>query len=273
MPISDRGSRLASGLRSLAATAILLCLLPANAASERRETIVADWGSVRANYIVGTLAGDNLVLRQGSTLLKASKAEATGLVDGKYDNSSWKLTGVVHLEFDGAILDTRSATIVFAGGALKTVQAQPGAGPAAGPARSPVHLEFNGALLDAQTAQVNLVDNRIRTAQVQGSQAAPAQFSHQFRNAKQRAFGRALRVDYDATKSLIRFSGNTKYSYGNIESETESATYNMGDGSFTTETPSTTTLSPDERPAPATTATPREERVPPPSTPNRATAK
>ncbi|MEO6081130.1 MAG: LptA/OstA family protein [Steroidobacteraceae bacterium] len=255
----DRGRR--GPLSVLAAAGILLCLLPAHAASDKREAIVLRRSTNPAfDLNNGTVSAANVELVQGSTLLKASKADATGWVDGKYENSTWKLTGDVHLEFNGAKLDTQSATVVFADGRLDTIKVQPAPAQAAQQKKSPVHLEMKGAVLDAQTATVAFADGRMRNVQTQGAQGLPAQFSHQFKTSSKRVHGRAGRIDYDVAEDLMRFSGGTWYALGNTEMETQVATYSFSTGVFKADGEAQAILR-------------SEERVPAPSTPNRATAK
>jgi lipopolysaccharide transport protein LptA len=247
-----RGPRLAF----LAASA-LLCLQPAWTADNKREPIVladkpdANLG-MKINFSKGTAALERLELSQGSTLLKASRAEATGMVDGKYEDSTWVLTDAVHMAFDGAVLDTRSATVTFADGYLKSVQVQ-----------DAVHLEVNGTLLDAHTALVTFVDNRVRTVHAEGAPAA--QFSRQLKDSH-RASGQAARIDYDAGKNHIRISGGAEFIRGNSKYRTEDGIYNLTDDSFIATSNSSGIVAPEDKPR-------ADERVPAPRTPDRGTAR
>lgn len=73
-----------------------------------------------ANLTAGTLKACDVTLSQGSnTRINAAQASAKGLSDN--NNGEWELTGKVHLEFDNAILDADSATVVFADDRLQKV--------------------------------------------------------------------------------------------------------------------------------------------------------
>jgi lipopolysaccharide transport protein LptA len=243
---------------ALAAVVALFWLAPVLGAGDTRET--ADWTYESKGPMSRTAAGNltfnDLELRQGSTLLRATRAEATNFVDFKIKDSIWKLAGVVHVEFDGAVLDTQMATVVFADGRLKTIHVQATPTQAPQQPQSPVHLEFNGGVLDAQAAEVTFADGRMTTVQAQGT---PAQFSHQLKNSARRMRGRAKNADYDANKRLMRLSGDGWYTDGTNEIETQSLTYNLADGSVNIEAPSRGTFRPDER-------------IPAPRTPDRASA-
>lgn len=226
-------------------------LQPAFAADARREPIVladkpgANLG-MNFNFSKGTASLEMLELSQGSTLLKASRADASGMVDGKYENSTWILTDSVHMEFDGAILDTRSATVVFADGNLKSVQVQ-----------DAVRLNFNGTLLEAQNALVTFTDNRVRTVHAEG--APVAQFSHELKDSR-RVTGQAARIDYDAVRNHIRISGKGEFVRGNSKYRTEDGVYNLTDDSFVSASSSSGEFGPDDK-------------VPAPRTPDRGTAR
>ncbi len=74
-----------------------------------------------ANFKNGTMSLRNMELRQGTgTFITATEGAATGVSENK-DNSIWTLKGVVHIEFDGAVLDADNAIAVFANGRLKSV--------------------------------------------------------------------------------------------------------------------------------------------------------
>jgi hypothetical protein len=193
-------------------------------------------------------------------LLRASKAEATGLVDAKPDNSVWKFTGAVHLVFDDVVLDAPVATVVFAGGRVASIEVPVPQAQVSQQTKLPIHVEFNGALLDAQTAAVAFADGRMTTVQAQGTPGSPAQFSHQLKNSAHRVHGHADRIDYDAGKSLMRISGDSWFTEGNTEFGIPALTYNLTDGSYHGEGSSRGTFTPDEK-------------VPAPSTPDRARAK
>jgi lipopolysaccharide transport protein LptA len=253
---------------ALVAAGALLFLQPACPASSTLEPIQINGFRPDFNSNAGTLSIETLELTQGRTLLKASKAEATGLVDGKYENSTWTLTDAVHMEFDGATLDAQSATVVFADGQVKSVRVQPGITQPQ-QAKHPVHLEFNNAVLDARNALVTFVENRVDTVRAEGT---PAQFSHQLKNSARRANGHAARIDYDAGKSLIHVSGDAWLTTGNIEfqlediTQLEAITYNLSDGSASSNSKFSGTFRPKDKPG-------ADEKVPAPRTPDRGTAR
>jgi lipopolysaccharide transport protein LptA len=125
-----------------------------------------------------------------------------------------------------------------------------------------VHIEFDGAILDANSAVVQFAENRVRSIVVTG---APAHFSHQLEKSTQRNQGRAGTIEYDARTGQVRFAGGTWYSDGRNEVTTASLVYNVKDGSFFNEGDSADsgrvrlTIRPGKR-------------VPPPRTPDRASA-
>jgi lipopolysaccharide transport protein LptA len=250
-----RGSLAA--LITLVAAGALHSAQPARVASEK-----CDLGAWKIDSAPGTLytatgvSFQGLELRQCTTLLRATKAESTPLDDKEgIRNTTWKLSGDVHFEFDGAVLEAQAATVVFADGRLKSVQVQP-APQSSQQKKSPMHLEFNDAVLDAQTATVAFAEGRMRTVQAQG---APAKFSHQLKGQARRVNGHSNRIDYDSGKGTIRLSGDAGFSDGRNDFETQALTYSLREGWIRTEAPSSGTLR-------------SEERVPAPRTPDRATA-
>lgn len=241
------------GLLCILASA-LLCLQPVFAAGERRERI--QWDAPGGlSVVAGVLTLQKPEVRQGSTVLRALKATAIGL-DGGADNSTWKFTGEVHLEFDGAVLDAQAATVVFVDNRLSSVEVQATASQPSPQQRKPVHVELNGAQLDAETAAVAFADGRIKTVQAQG---APALFSHQLKKTGPRANGRANRINYDAVKTLMDLTEDTSFSYNGNEFETPWVKYNLTDSSYVT--------------GPANGKHDPDERVPAPRTPDRTSAK
>jgi lipopolysaccharide export system protein LptA len=238
----------------LAAAVALLSLQPAHAASEKCDTTEWAFGNDEATRSPsGDVSITNLKLSQCSTLLQASKADASGL-DAGIGNTTWKLTGKVHLEFDGAVFDSDTATIVLVDGRLGSVNVGSGQAQTA-QTKIPVHVEFNGAVLAADTAAATFSAGRIKTIQALG---APVQFSFQVKKSGQRVHGSSPRIDYDADKTLISFI-EAAYFYGSDEVEAQLLTYNFTDGSTSTRK-AIGTYRPDER-------------VPAPRTPDRATAK
>src|SRR5690349_13584665 len=70
-------------------------------------------GCFRLNPNAGTLETCDITLTQGpGTLITAKRATAKGLSEN--NNGEWSLTGSVHIEFNNAVLDADSATVVFA---------------------------------------------------------------------------------------------------------------------------------------------------------------
>ncbi|MEO8315645.1 MAG: LptA/OstA family protein [Pseudomonadota bacterium] len=240
------------------AAATLQCLQPSLAAGVSNEKI-----SVSADSSTGNLSSDGKqtlelpIVRQGSTLLKALKAEVTSK-GGESKDSTYKFTGDVHLEFDGAVMDAQSATAVFINNRLSSVDVMT---TAPGQPKKLVHVVFKSAVLDVDAATVALADGRIRTIQARGT---PSQFSYQLKKSGRRVNGRAGKIDYDAVKNAIRFSVDTWYTDGRSEAKTPALTYNFGTEIMVTEALDLTYDSEEDAP---------EERVPAPRTPDRASAK
>jgi lipopolysaccharide transport protein LptA len=75
----------------------------------------------RANFGAGTLESCDVTLRQGTqALIKSKNATARRLSDG-YEDGEWQFSNGVHIEFDDAVLDADSATVLFADNRLKEV--------------------------------------------------------------------------------------------------------------------------------------------------------
>jgi lipopolysaccharide export system protein LptA len=114
-------------LQMLAACGLLGWLAPGLAASAPTAPIVAsNKGPVHFNVPAGTQTlEDDVELRQApDTLIRADKAEGTNLPDGNYDNGHWVLSGAVHIEFEGTVLDADSATVVFTDGHIHSIVVQ-----------------------------------------------------------------------------------------------------------------------------------------------------
>jgi lipopolysaccharide transport protein LptA len=123
-----------------------------------------------------------------------------------------------------------------------------------------VHIEFDGAVLDAETATVRFVDNRLKTVVVQGT---PAVFAQTLGNTGRRVQGRAGKIDYDAGTSQVQFSGGTAFQDGTYQFNTKAQlTYNLKDSTVRTPQGSRSEGS----------YQPPEKQVPPPRTPDRASA-
>jgi lipopolysaccharide transport protein LptA len=240
-------------MNALAAAAALVGLQLASAASERREPILMNSQGLRGDASGVTIKAPEV--RQGSTVLRAANATATNTQDG-YKNSTWKFTGQVHLEFDGAVLDGEAATVVFVDGRLSAADVQAASAPPSRQPKKPVHVKLNGAQLDVDTAAVAFAEGRIKTVQAQGS---PAIFSHLMEKTGRLANGRANRINYDAGKSVMRLTEDARFSYAGNTFDTQLAVYNLADGTYDI--------------GPFSGIHEQDERVPAPSIPDRATAK
>jgi lipopolysaccharide export system protein LptA len=262
MAYSSLDCRQSGLLAVLVTAAALLSLQPAYAASEKCATTewkVSTEESTQSDS--GNWSIEDLKASQCSTLLQASRAETSNR-DGAFKNGTWKLSGKVHLEFDGAVLgsdaatvvlDTDAATVVLVNGRISSVNA--GTGKTLSPqAKKAVHVEFSGVVLDADTAAATFTAGRMKTIQALG---APAQFSF-LKKSGQRAHGRSPRIVYDADKTLISFV-DAWYSSGTEEGDAQMLTYNFTNGFTTTRKASATHDS--------------SKLVPAPRTPDRATAK
>ncbi|MFO1502510.1 MAG: LptA/OstA family protein [Steroidobacteraceae bacterium] len=101
-------------------------------ALDNRTPIEFEGACFRANFNAGTLESCDAVLRQGTqALIKAKNAKGRKLSEG-YEDGEWQFSNGVHIEFDDAVLDADSATVVFAGNRLKEVHVK---GTKAEPAR------------------------------------------------------------------------------------------------------------------------------------------
>jgi lipopolysaccharide transport protein LptA len=82
----------------------------------------------RANFSAGTLESCDVTLRQGTqALIQAKNATARRLSEG-YEDGEWQFSNGVHIEFDDAVLDADSATVLFAGNRIKEVHVKGAAG-------------------------------------------------------------------------------------------------------------------------------------------------
>jgi lipopolysaccharide transport protein LptA len=76
----------------------------------------------KANLGAGTLESCDVILRQGAqTVIRAKNAAARGLSSEGLENTEWQFSNGVHIEFDDAVLDADSATVLFADNRLKEV--------------------------------------------------------------------------------------------------------------------------------------------------------
>ncbi|HTQ35557.1 MAG TPA: LptA/OstA family protein [Steroidobacteraceae bacterium] len=119
IPVSRRCGLLAA----LAGWGALLCLSPGRAAAASAAPILAGGENVRTNLNAGTTQWDDFVLHQApDTVITATRAEGSNLPGGSNDNGHWSLTGKVHIEYQGSVLDADTATVVFAGGQLQSIE-------------------------------------------------------------------------------------------------------------------------------------------------------
>src|SRR6478735_7786810 len=110
LPDCRRGTLLLTGL--------LLCLQPVLAAKVEpridKETPLEIAGTnMQHNLNTGTLRARDVTITQGpETTIRAAVANGRGLKNG-FDNSSWELSGAIHIEFDDLVLEADAATVVF----------------------------------------------------------------------------------------------------------------------------------------------------------------
>jgi lipopolysaccharide export system protein LptA len=111
-----------TGLLSLVALLHLQPGYSAAAQSGEGEIQVAS-RKTAGNGNDGTLMLDDVVLtrKNPGMLIKATRAEASGLVGGSYANSHWVLSGKVHVEYEKFVMDAESATVVFANGLVRSI--------------------------------------------------------------------------------------------------------------------------------------------------------
>jgi lipopolysaccharide transport protein LptA len=126
-----------------------------------------------------------------------------------------------------------------------------------------VHIEFRGALLDADTALLKFRGEDLQSIAVKGSQA---QFSHQPEGYSRRVNGRADAIAYDAASNDVRFSGNTWWTTGREEANSNVVVYNIVTGTAKDDGDPSTRGQFKIRLGEST------DRVPPPRQPDRSTA-
>ena len=121
LPDCRRGTLLLTGL--------LLCLQPVLAAKvepriDKETPLEIDGTNVQHNLNTGTLRARDVTITQGpGTTIRAAVANGRGLKNG-YDNSTWELSGAIHIEFDNLVLDADTATVVFNDQRIATVRVQ-----------------------------------------------------------------------------------------------------------------------------------------------------
>jgi lipopolysaccharide transport protein LptA len=274
MPSSSPNCRRRGPFAVLMLTIALLFLQTATPAAQKCETTEwkVDYGE-SSRLPSGDLSFEDLKFSQCSTLLHATKAEASGIAES-IRNSTWKLTGRVHLEFDvlrkgseglvapvdleprRAVLDADAATVVFVNNRVSSVTVQATSAPPSRQPKKPVQVKLDDAQLDVDTAVLAFAEGRVKTIQAKGS---PAIFSHVVKKTGRRAQGRANNLNYDASENQVQLRDDIWLSDGRLQNKTQLITYNLSDGSYSSPGPGSVTNQP-------------EERVPAPRTPDRATA-
>ncbi len=124
MQLWSRDKRRRGVVAVLAGLCALLSLAPGFAAKAPTAKVeVSAKGKISSNFNAGTqLLEQDVTLRQApDTLIRANKAEGSNLAEG-YDDGHWILTGKVHIEFNGAVLDADRAVVVFADGRISTIE-------------------------------------------------------------------------------------------------------------------------------------------------------
>jgi lipopolysaccharide export system protein LptA len=92
-------------------------LRPGAQAAMRFDFAFDEW---KYDLGAGSLVAKGFSMRQGDgRLLTADNATGTG-VGESYENSRWVLTGKVHIEHDGSVLDADSANVAFANRMMKS---------------------------------------------------------------------------------------------------------------------------------------------------------
>jgi lipopolysaccharide transport protein LptA len=102
----------------------LLCLPPGHAAPAPADPVQVKWKNLVALHDDDTTSLDGVVITQvQGTLIRARKAEGSR-VSNKFADSHWALTGQVHIEYDGFVLDADAATVIFANSLIQSIQVQ-----------------------------------------------------------------------------------------------------------------------------------------------------
>jgi lipopolysaccharide export system protein LptA len=87
-----------------------------------RSNVQIEYEGIKGTFSGGSLTMRKVSMRQGEgTLIRAEEGSVTG-IEGDFDNSHLQLSGTVHVEFDGAVLDADTAEVTFAKGRLTTVR-------------------------------------------------------------------------------------------------------------------------------------------------------
>lgn len=95
----------------------------ADAASIRsRGNVRIEYAQSEGVFSAGTIKMTSVTLTQGEgTVIKADEGSVSN-VEGDFDNAQWQLTGSVHVEFEGAVVDADTAVVTFSAGRLTAVR-------------------------------------------------------------------------------------------------------------------------------------------------------
>ncbi len=111
---------------AVAAIVLLAVVLPASPAVEaaaiadKLDVQIGDLKELNLNE--GTLVGARIEITDGpGILIKADTAQGSQITE-TYANSHWELTGHVHIEYDGSVLDADSATVTFADRLIELIE-------------------------------------------------------------------------------------------------------------------------------------------------------
>jgi lipopolysaccharide export system protein LptA len=127
MRSSFRDKRRRILLAMLMGGATLTCMLPGLAARAPAASIqVHNKGQAQMDFNAGTqLLEQDVTIRQApDTFIRADKAEGSNMTDGNFDNGHWVLSGKVHIEFEGTVLDANSATVIFEDSRIQSIVVQ-----------------------------------------------------------------------------------------------------------------------------------------------------
>ena len=111
-------------LAALAGCGALLCRLSGHAAGLSNDAVLYSGQNLRLHVDSGSFQLDDVRLTQApDTLITAASGEASGLATAdNADNSRWTLTGKVHIEHEGTVLDADNATVVFADRRIQSIE-------------------------------------------------------------------------------------------------------------------------------------------------------
>jgi lipopolysaccharide export system protein LptA len=106
----------------LSAAVSLVLLAGSLGAAEPPGEIQIEADGLQLDYAANTLRMPNIVIRQdtpqGSLLIRAAEATARG-TEPSFQNSQWKFSGSVHIEYLDGVLDADTAQLTFADNRLQ----------------------------------------------------------------------------------------------------------------------------------------------------------